>query len=165
MTTITAIPANGEAFPPPNEEIVDPYWTQTDKCAGFEVPDDCAWRIEEMQLVTFTPEVCKNGGLPGCEYLVAYARVEVYKSSKESAMWQISTTVFTICVLTCAFMIFSHDTKVIVIIPIKKVVNIILKLAENPLKKPTEPVHREESGAQMRTAMLEQTIFKIGTLL
>ena len=80
-------------------------------------------------------------------------------------MWQISTTVFTICVLTVAFMIFSHDTKVIVIIPIKKVVNIILKLAENPLKKPTEPVQREESGAQMRTAMLEQTIFKIGTLL
>ena len=147
MTTITAIPADGEAFPPPGEEIVDPYWTQTDNCAGFEVPDDCSWRIEEMQLVTFTPEVCKNGGLPGCEYLVAYARVEVYKSSKESAMWQISTTLFTIAVLTCAFMIFSHDTKVIVIIPIKKVVNIILKLAENPLKKPTEPVHREESGA------------------
>jgi len=118
-----------------------------------------------MQLVTFTPEVCRNGGLPGCEYLVAYARVEITDSTKESALWQISTTVFTICVLTVAFMIFSHDTKVIVIIPIKKVVNIILKLAEAPLNKPTEPVQREETGAQMRTAMLEQTIFKIGTLL
>ena len=87
--------------------------------------------------------------------MVAYARVEVSDASRESALWQISTTVFTIFVLTVAFMIFSHDTKVIVIIPIKKVVNIILKLAENPLKKPTEPVHREETGAQMRTAMLE----------
>ena len=93
-----------------------------------------------MQLVTFTPEVCVNGGLPGCEYLVAYARVEVAVASQESALWQISTTVFTIFVLTVAFMVFSRDTEVIVIIPIKKVVNIILKLAENPLKKPTEPV-------------------------
>ena len=141
------------------------FWEQTDACAGFALPDDCPLRIEEMQLVTFTPEVCRNGELAGCEYLVAYARVEVTFASKESALWNISTTMFTICVLTVAFMVFSHDTKVIVIIPIKKVVNIILKLAESPLKKPTEPVQREETGAQMRTGMLEQTIFKIGTLL
>jgi hypothetical protein len=34
-------------------------------------------------------------------------------------------------------MIFSHDTEVIVIKPIKKVVDIIQKLAENPLEIPT----------------------------
>ena len=51
-----------------------------------------------------------------------------------------------------------------VIIPIKKVVAIIQKLAESPLKKP-EMTHDEDDSAQMKTKMLEQTIFKIGTLL
>ena len=50
------------------------------------------------------------------------------------------------------------------IIPIKKVVAIIQKLAESPLKKP-EMTHDEDDSAQMKTKMLEQTIFKIGTLL
>ena len=62
-------------------------------------------------------------------------------------------------------MVFSHDTEVIVIIPIKKVVEIIQTLAENPLKKPEAPVQVEETGHQMKTQMLELTIFKIGTLL
>ena len=51
-----------------------------------------------------------------------------------------------------------------VIIPIKKVVAIIQKLAESPLKKP-EMSQQEEDSNQMKTKMLEQTIFKIGTLL
>ena len=59
---------------------------------------------------------------------------------------------------------FSHDTQVHVIIPIKKVVAIIQKLAESPLKKPEMPTHEEDTN-QMKTKMLEQTIFKIGTLL
>ena len=61
MTTITNIPAEGEPFPPLGEKIKEPYWTQTDSCAGFDVSEECEWRIEEMQLVTFTPEVCVNG--------------------------------------------------------------------------------------------------------
>lgn len=62
-------------------------------------------------------------------------------------------------------MVFSHDTEIIVIIPIKKVVEIIQTLAENTLKKPVQPVPKEEIGSQMKTQMLELTIFKIGTLL
>lgn len=43
-------------------------------------------------------------------------------------------------------MIFSSDTEVIVIIPIKKVVEIIQTLAENPLKRPVQPVAKEDTG-------------------
>ena len=67
-------------------------------------------------------------------------------------------------VLAVAFIVFSHDTQVHVIIPIKKVVAIIQKLAESPLKKPEKPNHEEDTN-QMKTKMLEETIFKIGTLL
>jgi hypothetical protein len=67
-------------------------------------------------------------------------------------------------VLAGAFIVFSHDTQVHVIIPIKKVVAIIQKLAESPLKKPEMTTQQEDSN-QMKTKMLEQTIFKIGTFL
>jgi|688.fasta_scaffold149135_1 hypothetical protein len=43
-------------------------------------------------------------------------------------------------------MVFSNDTEVIVIKPIKSVVEIIQKLSEQPLKKPEKPVQRVEDG-------------------
>ena len=69
-------------------------------------------------------------------------------------MYQIVTTLFTCVVLAGAFILFSHDTQVHVIIPIKKVVAILQKLAESPLKKPELSVHEEESN-QLKTKMLE----------
>ena len=71
---------------------------------------------------------------------------------------------FTCVVLAVAFIVFSHDTQVHVIIPIKKVVSIIQKLAESPLSKP-ELSNTDDESNQMKTKMLEQTIFGIGTLL
>lgn len=72
-----------------------------------------------MTLVTFTPDVCTNKDridyLPGCEYLVAYARILNVKAKEEEAILQFTTTLFTCFVLTIAFLIFSHDTEVIVI--------------------------------------------------
>ena len=103
----------------------DPFWQQEDLCAGFIVSDDCPWRFEEMSLVTFTPDVCTNNELIGCEYLVAYARILQIANTQEEASLQFSTTLFTCVVLTVAFMVFSRDTEIIVIIPIKKVVEII----------------------------------------
>lgn len=120
-----------------------------------------------MQLVTFTPGVCLDGTIVGCEYLVAYARININVSTIEEAYLQFTTTIFTCFVLTVAFMIFSHDTEVIVIRPIKKVVEIIRILAEKPLKSPIPPQIDEQKNKnnQMKTQMLELTIFKIGTLL
>ena len=118
-----------------------------------------------MSLVTFTPYVCLNTELIGCEYLVSYARILQISNTREEASLQFSTTLFTCVVLAFAFMIFSRDTEIIVIIPIKKVVEIIQTLAEAPLNKPVQSMPVEETGHQMKTQMLELTIFKIGTLL
>lgn len=67
------------------ENDPNPYWQQTEDCAGFTVSDDCPWRYEEMSLVTFTPDVCTNSELIGCEYLVAYARILQISNTQEEA--------------------------------------------------------------------------------
>lgn len=148
MQTIQMIPKYGNIY---DLNDPNPYWKQDDNCAGFAVSDDCQWRFEEMQLVTFTPDVCTNGSIVGCEYLVAYARININSATVEQAYLQFSTTIFTCIVLTIAFMVFSHDTEYIVIRPIKKVVEIIQKLAEHPLKRPEQPVQKQEVGLQMKT--------------
>ena len=142
MGTITSVPAQGHSADDP----VDKYWEQETDCAGFTVSSDCQYRYEEMELVTFTPDVCVNGELNGCENLVAYARVLRREARIEEAMLQFATTIFTCFVLAVAFIVFSHDTEVIVIRPIKKVVEIIQKLADDPLKKPVAPENEEDSG-------------------
>jgi hypothetical protein len=38
------------------------------------VSDDCPYRYEEMELVSYTPNECVSGMVPGCEDLVAYLR-------------------------------------------------------------------------------------------
>ena len=76
------------------------------------------------------------------------------------------TTIFTCVVLVVASLTFSRDIDLIVILPIKKIVDIIQKLAEGPLKRPEQAKADEKSETlQMKTKMLELTIFKIGTLL
>ena len=30
-------------------------WNQTDSCSGFIVSDDCPYRYDDLQLVTYTP--------------------------------------------------------------------------------------------------------------
>lgn len=136
MGEIVNVPRYGNKFDPNDP---DPYWSQS-ACSGFEIGDNCPWRFEEMSLVTFTPDVCVSGEVVGCEYLVAYARILRTANTKEEASLQLTTTLFTCVVLTVAFMVFSSDTEKIVIIPIKKVVEIIQTLAENPLKKPVQPI-------------------------
>ena len=99
-----------------------------------------------MNLLTFTPEICIDQTLEGCEELVAYARINIAPQIRNNAVYQFSTTIFTCIVLATAFIVFSNDTEVIVIKPIKKVIQIIKTLAENPLKKPIQPTSREETG-------------------
>ncbi len=58
--------------------------------------------------------------------------------------------------------------------PIKKIILIIQRLAENPLKKPEElksddharmMMQQDSGGSQMKTVVLEKTINKISNLL
>jgi len=91
-----------------------------------------------MELVTFTPQECMDGRIEGCEQLVSYARFNKRQELRDEAILQFSTTLFTCFVLTAASLIFSNDAERIVIKPIKKIIMIIQRLAENPLKKPEE---------------------------
>jgi len=69
---------DGFEYPTPN------YWEQEENCSGFKVGDNCEWRFEEMEIISYTPHQCKLGfqededGNPlkniHCEHLVAYAR-------------------------------------------------------------------------------------------
>ena len=68
--------------------------------------------------------------------------------------------------LTIASLQYGNDIETIVVEPIKKIIDIIQRLADGPLKKPEirtpDPSERQY---QMKTQMLESTIFKIGSLL
>lgn len=73
MNTIEMVPRMGNPYDPNDP---DPYWREETACAGFALnKETCPWRMDEMHLVTFTPDACVNGDLVGCEYLVAYARI------------------------------------------------------------------------------------------
>src|SRR6185312_3752030 len=99
----------------------------------MKVSDDCNSRFEEMLLITYTPVNCTNGQMSGCDDLVSYARFNIRAEMIQEAILQFSTTIFTCFVLTIASLIFNNDTEQIVIKPIKKIMEIIYNLAENPL--------------------------------
>ena len=115
------------------------YWEQSEYCSGFAIDERCEWRVEEMDLVRFTPAQCQTDLSLNCDQLVTYARFKVKLESQEQAMLQFFTTIFTCGVLTIASLKFSSDIEGIVIIPIKKIVDIIQRLAEGPLKKTDPP--------------------------
>ena len=99
-----------------------------------------------MTLVTFTPNDCKMKKMKGCDQLIGYVRIDMSYTRRQEAIWNFTTTMFTVVFLSCIFIIFNHDTETVVIKPIKKVVQIIIKLAENPLKKPEPPADEEDTG-------------------
>jgi hypothetical protein len=70
---------------------------------------------------------------------------------------QFFTTVFTCIVLSIASLTVSGDIEIIVIQPIKKIVDIIQRLAEGPLKRPELPKINSdlEKTMKMKTKMLE----------
>ena len=144
------------------------YWVQEDTCAGFKLTDKCPHRYEEMELITYTPKECREGNGNNCKHLTSYARFQLKYEKQQSASLQFYTTIFTCIVLTVASLTFGNDIELIVVNPIKKIVDIIQRLAEGPLKKPESVQNenpREKKQQQMNTKMLERTIFQISTLL
>jgi hypothetical protein len=124
MNTIKSIPNK--------QGVAGNYWTQTDSCAGFTVSAECPWRFEEMQLISFTPKECNNklgkkgdANSPACEDLRSYMRIQNKYEKRDEAKFQFSTTLFTCFVLTIASLNVSGNIEIIVIFPIKKIVDII----------------------------------------
>ena len=110
----------------PNKEgTTGKYWEETAECAGFSVSDACPWRYEEMGLVSYTPDECKTDKALSCDQLISYVRFQNKMEKKEEAAYQFYTTVFTCIVLSFASITVAGDIEVIVILPIKKIVDII----------------------------------------
>ncbi len=65
--------------------------------------------------------------------------------------------------------VLSNDTDRIVVAPITDLLQIIKKLADDPLKEPIEPVFTKEdlleNNSSIKTVVLQKTIFRIGRLL
>jgi hypothetical protein len=74
MNSIESMPSYNNKTHMSDLSPIAAYWNQTASCAGFTVSEDCPWRNEEMQLLTYTPHWCSKE-LKGCEELVAYARI------------------------------------------------------------------------------------------
>lgn len=53
------------------------FWRTSQNCSGFAVNTTlCELRIDEMDLVTYTPQECLDGEFPfRCRELVSYARL------------------------------------------------------------------------------------------
>jgi len=115
------------------------YWEATDACSGFYVSEACPWRYEEMSLISYTPQECFNDDSLSCTDLVAYARYQHNTEQTKEAVSTFQITIFTITVLSVATMSFTRDIDNIVVYPIKKIVDIIQRLAEGPLKKSDPP--------------------------
>jgi len=84
------------------------FWTSSDTCSGFVVSanPDCQLRTDEMKLIMYSPEECAAGVIKNCDKLLTYARVQISAQSKESAMLQFFTTIFTCIILTTFALLF-----------------------------------------------------------
>lgn len=92
-----------------------------------------------MNLISYTPQECYNDDSLACRDLVAYARYQTNIEQTSEALSTFTITIFTILVLSVATMSFTRDIDYIVVYPIKKIVDIIQRLAEGPLKKSDPP--------------------------
>jgi class 3 adenylate cyclase len=154
-------------------------WHQYEDCAGLMFDDStCPYRDGEMELVAYSPWECSDSAdimLP-CSEIRIYARFERRREVREEAVKNIIKTLFVCLLLGTMAVQFQNDTQELVIAPIEKMVNIIKQLAEDPLRKPDlanfdageatgQKKRKKNQGPQLETAMLENTILKIGGLL
>jgi len=154
-------------------------WHSNQDCGGLQFNDEtCPYRSTEMELVVYSPWECNDDAdvmLP-CSEIRIYARFERRQDVHDESVKNIIKTLFVCLLLGTMAVQFQNDTQELVIAPIEKMVNIIKQLAEDPLRKPDltnfdagDPVsqkkRKKNAGPQLETAMLENTILKIGGLL
>lgn len=106
--------------------------------------------------------------ISGVELHGATFATEAWFSVKEkeelTAVWSLVLTVFVIIVLAVSAMLFSHDANVLVLAPIKRLVQVVTEISENPLKPPAR-TNFKEFREDHETTLLLDTITKIGGLL
>jgi len=162
----------------PNLSGVGTFWTEDDDCSGKELSDDCEYRATELQVVSYSPPICADDETEECSELRAFARFNIRSDVVSYALRNIGLTLFVGFALALSSFSFNRDSESLVIQPITRMVNIIRKLAEDPLKKPankdpgqlitqmaTTTGNQKSNGPQLGTKILESTILKIRGLL
>jgi len=157
------------------------YWMENDKCSGKIVSErkECPLRIEEMQLITFTPDECLNGMIKGCSDLVIYVRLSIRGRTSQIAIYRFIIIIFTTVLLFCSAVSVGNDTTRIVVKPIARIISVVRRLTDNPLKKPEAPEDENigksgdkpdneienENSSTLKTRVLQQILYKIAKLL
>ncbi len=149
-------------------------WKQNDGCSGMKVSDrdDCEFRTEEMKVIGYQPVECTNGVIPGCGDLVVYARLSVREKLKKEALYKFFMIVFTTLLLFFLAISIGNDTKQIVVRPMAKVIGVVKRTTDCPLRRHDPPVVRsadedddQESASTLKTRVLEQVLYRISRLL
>ena len=150
-------------------------WTQSPGCAGQIVStrSDCELRVEEMSLVSYSPPECRNGEVKGCDELVLYTRLDLRKIKTQTALYHFLMVIFTTALLFVAAVSVGNDTTRIVVNPTAKMVAIVKKMTDNPLKKHDLPQGKsedkdknaEDDSSTLKTRVLEQVLYKITKLV
>eukprot|EP01022_Parablepharisma_sp_SALTPOND_P033473 TRINITY_DN88809_c2_g1_i1.p2 TRINITY_DN88809_c2_g1~~TRINITY_DN88809_c2_g1_i1.p2 ORF type:complete len:477 (-),score=30.94 TRINITY_DN88809_c2_g1_i1:799-2229(-) len=154
---------------------IEHYWTEDERCSGRIVSkrDECPLRIEEMLLVTYTPEDCLNGKIKGCSDLMVYVRLSIRGRTAQIALYRFIIIIFTTVLLFCSAVSVGNDTTRIVVKPIARIISVVRKLTDNPLRRPEPPVEKTEgkdeskpeSSSTLKTRVLQQVLLKIAKLL
>jgi len=108
---------------------------------------------------------CDQSEKSQCQSLAFF---DTISSSRAGAGVNILKTVFVMIVLSVGAVMFTRDAQTLVIGPIERMMELVNKLAENPLAstKTEKKIYEEdEPPGDYETSMLEETLSKIGGLL
>lgn len=97
--------------------------------------------------------------------LKTYAIIEITSLTRLDAMLNLIRTLVVIVVLMSAVIVFTQDATTLVVGPIERMMNLVQRLAENPLGNLNARKKRRDLDPSDETYLLEQTLAKISGLL
>ncbi len=107
-----------------------------------------------------------NTNIGGSKYCESFSAFSLLAEARWSSALNLFKTLFVILLLVSGSALFTKDAESLVILPIERMVNMIKKLAENPLQQAL--VEKEEDSQNQKgyeIKLLENTLEKIGMLL
>ncbi|RLN88238.1 hypothetical protein BBJ28_00001583 [Nothophytophthora sp. Chile5] len=148
-------------------------WTAANMLADYDSVTD-TFRDAEINIVKtygcFNQDFVVQDTADGSSACVSIAIFDLSATSVSSAAYNILKTVFIIVVLVSASTSFIRTARILVLEPIERMMNVVQKLAENPLAtvQPSgdDDKIRENAKEQgFETALLELTLSKVGRLM
>jgi len=145
-------------------ELLDFLFTNDSSTLGIVQNDDEFFSDETATLVRL------SNYRPAEVQVLSSGSFTVFQKNKinavEGAKFSMGLTAFITVLLMVGTMVFSHDVRSLVITPIEKMVELVQKIAVNPLGVDYTMNDDDDAFAEgMETTLLLQTINKIGSLM